>query len=104
MSDEEEPHGAVGDLMADLVDLAADLIAVCRDDGPEAIRGVLLRLCSVEEDLTPEVQARLSVYPGGVRDAFALTLAAMVNPDTPIRAALRWTEPMANSSGGTRTA
>lgn len=92
--DEEEFGGAVGDLMADLVDLAARLVAASRDEGPEVICGVFAQLCSIEEDLSTEVVERLAHYPGGVRDAFALVLAAMVNPETPLKSALNWTEAM----------
>lgn len=90
-------EGPLGDLMESLVPVAADLIVAERDEGPDAIRGVLLRVQAIAEELPPGVAAKLDGpggTPGGVWGAFAVVVGAMVNPETPLRSSLSWTESM----------
>ena len=61
------------DLAEALVPLAARLVAVVRDEGPEAVANVL------------------GEVPAGRHDALAVVLAAMVDPDSTVRDLLAWT-------------
>ncbi len=56
------------------VPLAAELVCVTRDEGPDAVAEVLARV------------------PDGRLDALAVVLAAMVNPDSSIGDLLAWTD------------
>ena len=86
MTDLEKPYGAVGDLAEELVLIATDLILAAREEGVDAIRGALLRVQAIEAP--PEVASS----PGRVWGAFAVVLAAMVDPEVPIRRLLDWTD------------
>ena len=44
MTDEQLPFGELGDLIEDLVPIAADLVEIVREQGPDAVRGCLLRV------------------------------------------------------------
>lgn len=87
MSDEELPFGELGDLMEALVPIAADLVQALREDGPDVIRGHLLR---VPTDPVPGLEH----LPGGAYSALALIGLAMASPDAGLRSMLGWTDNM----------
>lgn len=88
------PFGDLGDLAEDLVPIALDHVVKSHDEGPEAIRGVLLRVQAIEKELTPELQAKLQDTPGGLWGAYSTVCAALANPDAGIKELLGWTEPL----------
>ena len=76
-----------GDALVDAcVPLAAELVCVTRDEGPDAIADVLARV------------------PDGRLDALAVVLAAMVDPDAHVAELLAWTDwqPPTRKTGGGR--
>lgn len=87
MADEELPFGELGDLVEQLVPIAADLVQVVREEGQDAIRGCLLRVPT-------EVRVQLDILPGGTMGVLAVVLAAMVSPDAGMRSLLGWTDTM----------
>ena len=74
--------GELGDLVDELVPIAAELVQAVRDEGPAAVRGIL---AGVPHRAGEEIPAW---------DALAVVLAAMVNPDAGIRSLLGWAEEM----------
>lgn len=104
MTAEELPFGALGDLMESLVPIAAELVHASREDGPEVIRGVMLRLRSIEEDLPPEAAEQLRWFPHGVSSALNIVLAAMVSPHAGMRSLLGWTEQLVEPHQANRAA
>lgn len=85
MADKELPFGELGDLMESLVPIALSLVQALREEGPDAIRGHLLR---VPTDPIPGLEN----LPGGAYSALALVGFAMVNQDATIRGLLGWTD------------
>jgi hypothetical protein len=101
MTEEELPFGELGDVMEKLVPIAAELVQAARDEGPSVVLGVMLQLRGMT--LSPTVTAQLEqLNPGPVGGAFALVLAAMVNPDARMRALLGWTEELIDGRGAER--
>lgn len=96
---EELPYGELGDLVEDLIPVATRLIEAVRDEGPEAIVGVLHAMPS-------DVRAKIDHIPGGVHGVLAIVLAGMVSPDATMRQLLGWTttlyEPVSRGRVGGR--
>lgn len=79
------PFGARGDLVEQLVPIAAELIQLMREEGPDAVRGALLRVPAVTE-------ADLTGVPGGVWGVFSMVCAAFASEEITMRKALGWTD------------
>lgn len=92
---DELPFGKRGDLVEELVPIAADLIQTMREEGPNAVRGALLRVPTVTE-------ADLDATPGGVWGVFAMVCAAFAGEEITMRQALGWTEDLIEGAGAQR--
>lgn len=88
------PFGELGDLAEALVPIAVDHAIVSHDDGPDAVRGALLRVQAIEKELTSTLREKLRHTPGGLWGMYSTVCVAMVNPEAGIKQLLGWTEPL----------
>lgn len=93
MSD-DKPFGELGDLVEELVPIITNLADVLDTEGPDAVRGALLQMRSVQERMTPETRAKLRHTYGEEWGVALMVATAMIDKGAGIRTLLAWTEPL----------